>query len=207
MRPLRAPHLDSGAPHPRPEVDTMSGPNTSYDPVEVAALDPKAVDAAVSEALAAAFTKDGQRLAVSAADGSVKLFAVADGKQVGSIAAIAPIVIYLTERLDLSPTGYGIFLSIGSLGGLAGGQLDLGGVSTTGYGWLAGIAVVSTVGAVGLFFAGLQRVGPTAASILSTLEPVVTVGLAFAVFGESLGPAQLAGASLVLLGCVWCRVR
>ena len=75
------------------------------------------------------------------------------------------------------------------------------------HGWLAGIAVVSTVGAVGLFFAGLQRVGPTAASILSTLAPVVTVGLAFAVFGESLGAAQLAGAALVLLGCVWCRVR
>jgi drug/metabolite transporter (DMT)-like permease len=94
-----------------------------------------------------------------------------------------------------------------TLGAIAGGQLDLGGVSAAGYGWLAGIAVVSTVGAVGLFFAGLQRVGPTAASILSTLEPIVTVGLAFAVFGESLGGAQLAGASLVLLGCVWCRVR
>jgi len=94
-----------------------------------------------------------------------------------------------------------------TLGALADGQLDLGSVSAAGYGWLAGIAVVSTVGAVGLFFAGLQRVGPTAASILSTLEPVVTVGLAFAVFGESLGRAQLAGAALVLLGCVWCRVR
>jgi drug/metabolite transporter (DMT)-like permease len=94
-----------------------------------------------------------------------------------------------------------------TVGALADGQLDLGSVSAAGYGWLAGIAVVSTVGAVGLFFAGLQRVGPTAASILSTLEPVVTVGLAFAVFGESLGGAQLAGAALVLLGCVWCRVR
>jgi drug/metabolite transporter (DMT)-like permease len=94
-----------------------------------------------------------------------------------------------------------------TLGGLVGGQLDLGGVSATGYGWLASLAVVSTVGAVGLFFAGLQRVGPTAASILSTLEPVVTVGLAVAVFGESLGGAQLAGAALVLLGCAWCRVR
>jgi drug/metabolite transporter (DMT)-like permease len=94
-----------------------------------------------------------------------------------------------------------------TLGALADGQLELGSVSAAGYGWLAGIAVVSTVGAVGLFFAGLQRVGPTAASILSTLEPVVTVGLAFAVFGESLGGAQLAGAALVLLGCLWCRVR
>ncbi len=69
-----------------------------------------------------------------------------------------------------------------------------------------GIAVVSTVGAVGLFFAGLQRVGPTAASILSTVEPLVTVGLAFVVFGESLGATQLAGGALVLLGCVQCRV-
>ena len=31
----------------------MSGPNTQYDPVEVAALDPAALDAAVNEATAA----------------------------------------------------------------------------------------------------------------------------------------------------------
>jgi MFS family permease len=42
--------------------------------------------------------------------------------QLGSIAAIAPIVIYLTDHLDLDATGYGIFLSIGSLGGLAGAR-------------------------------------------------------------------------------------
>ena len=57
---------------------------------------------------------------------------------------------------------------------------------------------MSTVVAIWLFFAGLRRVGPTAAAILSTLEPVVTVMLAFAVFGESLGPAQLLGGALVL---------
>ena len=55
-----------------------------------------------------------------------------------------------------------------------------------GWGWLAAIALVSTVGAVIAFFAGLERVGPSAAAILSTLEPVVTVGLAAAAFGESL---------------------
>lgn len=92
-----------------------------------------------------------------------------------------------------------------TLGGVVGGDLDLGGVSTAGYGWLVGIAVVSTVGAVGLLFAGLQRVGPSAASILSTLEPVVTVGLAFVVFGESLGPTQLAGGALVLLAVLAVR--
>jgi drug/metabolite transporter (DMT)-like permease len=90
-----------------------------------------------------------------------------------------------------------------TLAGLAGGDLDPGAVSAAG--WLACLAVVSTVGAIALFFAGLQRVGPTAASILSTLEPVVTVGLASAVFGESLGPAQLAGGLLVLAAVVAVR--
>ena len=46
---------------------------------------------------------------------------------------------------------------------------------TAGHG-SAAIALVSTVGAILAFFAGLARVGPSAASILSTLEPVVTVG-------------------------------
>lgn len=85
-----------------------------------------------------------------------------------------------------------------TLAGLVGGGLDLGALSSEGLGWIAAIAVVSTVGAVGLFFAGLARVGPSAASILSTLEPVVTVALAFVAFGSSLGPAQMVGGALVL---------
>jgi drug/metabolite transporter (DMT)-like permease len=93
-----------------------------------------------------------------------------------------------------------------TLTGLAGGDLDPGRVSAAGFGWLGGLAVVSTVGAIALFFAGLRRVGPSAASILSTLEPVVTVGLAFVAFGESLGPAQLAGGALVLLAVLAVRV-
>jgi drug/metabolite transporter (DMT)-like permease len=92
-----------------------------------------------------------------------------------------------------------------TLAGLAGGDLDPGGVSATGFAWLGGLALVSTVGAIALFFAGLRRVGPAAASILSTLEPLVTVALAFAVFGESLGPAQLAGGALVLLAVLAVR--
>jgi drug/metabolite transporter (DMT)-like permease len=92
-----------------------------------------------------------------------------------------------------------------TLGGLAGGDLDPGAVTAEGYAWLGALALVSTVGAVGLFFAGLQRVGPTAASILSTVEPVVTVALAFAVFGESLGHAQLTGGALVLAAVLTVR--
>ena len=85
-----------------------------------------------------------------------------------------------------------------TLAGVIGGDLHPGHVSAAGFGWLAGIAVVSTVVAVSLFFAGLKRVGPTTASILSTAEPVTTVVLAFLAFGESLGPVQLAGGALVL---------
>ncbi len=85
-----------------------------------------------------------------------------------------------------------------AIAGLAGGDLAPGRVSALGYLWLAGLAVVSTVGAIALFFAGLRRVGPTAASILSTFEPVVTVALAYVTFGEALTPVQLAGGALVL---------
>jgi drug/metabolite transporter (DMT)-like permease len=89
---------------------------------------------------------------------------------------------------------------------LAAGDLAPGRVSAPGYLWLGGLAVVSTVGAIALFFAGLRRVGPTAASILSTLEPVVTVALAFVIFRESLSPMQLAGGGLVLSAVLAVRV-
>jgi drug/metabolite transporter (DMT)-like permease len=71
---------------------------------------------------------------------------------------------------------------------------------TTRAGWLAvmGIAVVSTVIPVGTFLAGLKRVGPTDASMLSTLEPVVTVVLAAQVLGERLRPLSLVGGALIL---------
>jgi drug/metabolite transporter (DMT)-like permease len=92
-----------------------------------------------------------------------------------------------------------------TLAALAGGTLDPGSVSAAGFGWLSALALVSTVAAITLFFAGLRRVGPTAAAILSTVEPVVTVALAFAVFGESLGPAQLAGGALVLAAALAVR--
>ncbi len=67
-------------------------------------------------------------------------------------------------------------------------------------GWLsiAALALVSTVAAIAFFFAGLERVGPTSASILSTLEPAVAVTLAVLLLGEALTPAKLAGGLLIL---------
>ncbi|HEY1357802.1 MAG TPA: EamA family transporter [Thermoleophilaceae bacterium] len=85
-----------------------------------------------------------------------------------------------------------------TLGSALLGQLRPGDVTVAGWGWLACIAGVSTVSAIALFFAGLRRAGPTSASILATVEPVVTVVLAFLVFGETLGAVQLVGGALVL---------
>ena len=65
------------------------------------------------------------------------------------------------------------------------------------------IALVSTVLAILAFFAGLKRVGAATASIVSTLEPVVTVVLAWLVLGESLAAIQVLGAVLVLGSAAW----
>ncbi len=90
----------------------------------------------------------------------------------------------------------GATFTFGMASAVRGGpKLDFG---AAGWGWVTAIAVVSTVAAILMFFAGMARVGPSTASILSTLEPVVTVALAAAAFHESLGLIQLAGGALVL---------
>lgn len=74
--------------------------------------------------------------------------------------------------------------------------------STAGWLAVAGIALVSTVAAITLFFAGLARIGPTQASTLSTIEPVVTVGLAALLLDERIAPIQLAGGALILAAVI-----
>jgi drug/metabolite transporter (DMT)-like permease len=87
------------------------------------------------------------------------------------------------------------------------GEFRPGDLTPAGWGWLACLAAVSTVGAVSLFFAGLARVGATTASILSTVEPVVTVVLAYLVFGEVLGVVQIVGGALVLAAVLVLNLR
>ncbi len=71
-------------------------------------------------------------------------------------------------------------------------------------GWLtvAAIVMVATVIPVVAFLAGLERVGPTNAAMLSTLEPVVTVLLGASLLGESLSPTGLAGGALILVAVI-----
>jgi drug/metabolite transporter (DMT)-like permease len=76
-------------------------------------------------------------------------------------------------------------------------------------GWLdiAGIVLVSTIFPISTFLLGLERVGPSTASIVSCFEPVVTVSLAMILYGERLGPGQLAGGALVLTAVVLLQLR
>jgi drug/metabolite transporter (DMT)-like permease len=71
-------------------------------------------------------------------------------------------------------------------------------------GWLAmlGIIVISTIIPVVTFLAGLERIGPTNAAMLSTLEPVVTVLLAAWLFGDKLFPIVMLGGGLILSAVV-----
>jgi drug/metabolite transporter (DMT)-like permease len=84
---------------------------------------------------------------------------------------------------------------------LASGGPDLG-FEGEGWLWLGLIAVVSTALPIAAFFAGMARVGPGTASILSTFEPVVTVVLAYLAFSERLTLVQLGGAAFVLAAAV-----
>jgi len=66
--------------------------------------------------------------------------------------------------------------------------------------WMAilAIALVCTIVAFRTFLAGLARVGPVTAALVSSFEVVVTMTLAMVFLGERPGPWQLAGATLIL---------
>jgi drug/metabolite transporter (DMT)-like permease len=75
---------------------------------------------------------------------------------------------------------------------------------TSADGWLivAATVLIATVIPVVTFLAGLKRIGPTDASMLSTLEPVVTVALAAWLFDETLQPGALLGGALILIAVI-----
>jgi drug/metabolite transporter (DMT)-like permease len=158
---------------------------------------------------------DARRLlALGLASGGVMLVVAGAGAgtldALGAALGLAAAVVYSTYTLvseDIAgrvrPLVLAAFVCTGAAVALTGGsallgELRPGELTAEGWLWLACLAVVSTVGAISLFFAGLRRAGPTTASILATVEPLVTVVLAFLVFGETLGPIQLAGGGLVL---------
>jgi drug/metabolite transporter (DMT)-like permease len=71
-------------------------------------------------------------------------------------------------------------------------------------GWLAilGIAIFPTIFGVLGFFAGLRLIGATNASIISTLEPLITVILSAILLGERISPVQALGGGILLFGAI-----
>ena len=74
----------------------------------------------------------------------------------------------------------------------------------TASGWASviAIALISTILAIVTFFAGLERVGPTNASTLSTVEPAVTVTLAALILGETISFMRILGGLLIILAVI-----
>ncbi len=92
-----------------------------------------------------------------------------------------------------------IFASAGLVfGGMAAVQGPHWPTSAAGWMAVAAVVLIATVIPVTTFLAGLKRIGPTDASMLSTLEPVVTVLLAALLLSETLQPVALLGGGLIL---------
>jgi drug/metabolite transporter (DMT)-like permease len=74
---------------------------------------------------------------------------------------------------------------------------------------LASIGLVSFVAMAGMttFVAGIDRLGPSRASIVSAVQPALTPVVGFAVFADRLGPAQVLGGALVVGGVVVLEAR
>lgn len=134
------------------------------------------------------------------------------GQLIGALMAIAAALIYsiyiivgtgVMKHVTAVQSSTIIFASAGTVYGLltfANGAH----FPASNSGWLAmlGIIIVSTIIPVVTFLAGLERVGPTNAAMLSTLEPVVTVLLAAWLFGDKLLPIVMFGGGLILVAVI-----
>lgn len=131
-----------------------------------------------------------------------------EGQTLGVVLGLGAALIYslyiltgdqILKDVPVFPSSAVIMMSAGVAFGIlaAFSGLQLPGSPT---GWLAmlGLTILSTIVAILAFMAGMQRVGPTNAALLSTLEPVVTVGLAYLLLGESLTVSKVAGGGLIL---------
>ncbi len=68
--------------------------------------------------------------------------------------------------------------------------------------WILAIVIISTITSVVTFFAGLKRIGPVKASMVSTFEPVVTLFFSFWLLQESINMYQIFGALLIIIAAV-----
>jgi drug/metabolite transporter (DMT)-like permease len=91
--------------------------------------------------------------------------------------------------------------------GAASGSLHFAALGPRAWADAAGLAALCTVLPMVTLYAGMRRVGPATASIVSCAEPVLTVALAVVLLGERLGPVQAAGGALVVLAVLLIQRR
>ena len=134
------------------------------------------------------------------------------GQFIGALMAVTAALIYsiyiivgtnVMKHVSPVQSSAVIFASAGAVFGM----LAFGGgvhFPASNVGWLAmlGIIVISTIIPVVTFLAGLERIGPTNAAMLSTLEPIVTVLLASWLFGEKLLPIVMLGGGMILTAVI-----
>lgn len=76
-------------------------------------------------------------------------------------------------------------------------------------GWLAILGITFFAAIVGIigFFEGMSRIGAAKASIISTIEPVITVILSVLLLDETLSTIQVTGGLLILAGILIIQAR
>jgi drug/metabolite transporter (DMT)-like permease len=136
----------------------------------------------------------------------------AGGQALGTLLAVAAAAIYsvyiivgsqVIKHVSVVQSSTVIFAAAGVS---SGALMVVNGphLPTTSTGWVTIMAIVliATVLPVVAFLAGLERIGPTNAAMLSTLEPVVTVLLANVWLNETLKPVTWLGGALILIAVV-----
>jgi drug/metabolite transporter (DMT)-like permease len=81
------------------------------------------------------------------------------------------------------------------------------GYSVAQWGWIFYISIVGTILPFGLFFAGINYIRSTRASITATLEPIFAGFLAFLLLGERLLLLQIIGGSMVIVAIVLLQLQ
>jgi drug/metabolite transporter (DMT)-like permease len=66
--------------------------------------------------------------------------------------------------------------------------------------FLVAVGFLGTFLAIQTFYAGSRRIGAAQAALVSTVEPLIIVTLAWVALHETLAPIQLVGAGLILVG-------
>jgi drug/metabolite transporter (DMT)-like permease len=85
---------------------------------------------------------------------------------------------------------------------VVGRPLDPGRVPADAWPLLAAIGFVASFLAIQTFYAGARRIGAAKGALISTVEPLIIVVLAWLFLGQTLAPIQLAGAALILIAVI-----